>query len=232
MLADFSNFNRDFLDNDGSRRLLEIATEMEEVFPTYDLSGQRITTVHSHYRRLAAACTPKFQKPDCKGSCKACSGKIATAKCKARQLKCKGATKGLSFPFMSNLPSLIGLFSGKDIELLEFRPPPFVFFFDRQYTVPILFFPPVNLVITFAVEATVEIALVLDTKGIREAVQEKRPEKALNSFAIRDIIDGVDSPLLTVEASVEAAVEVSAVIVVVGVSGGITFRFGELREQP
>ena len=133
---------------------------------------------------------------------------------------------------MSNLPSLIGLFSGKDIELLEFRPPPFAFFFDRQYTVPILFFPPVNLVITFAVEATVEIALVLDTKGIREAVQEKRPEKALNSFAIRDIIDGVDSPLLTVEASVEAAVEVSAVIVVVGVSGGITFRFGELREQP
>ena len=208
---------------------MELAHELEEVFPTYDLSGQRITTVNSHYRRLAAACTAKFAKPDCKGSCTACSGKIAKAKCKARQLKCKGAVKGLSFPFMSNLPSLIGLFSGKDIELLEFRPPPFVFFFDRQYSFPIFHMPPVNLVITFAVEATVEIVLVLDTKGIREAVQEKRPEKALNSFAIRDIIDGVDSPLLTVEASVEAAVEVSAVIVVIGVSGGITFRFGELK---
>lgn len=66
---------------------------------------------------------------------------------------------------------------------------------------------------------------MLDTKGIREAVQEKNPLKALNSFAIRDIIDGVDSPLLVVEASVVASVEVSAVIVVIGVSGGITFRF-------
>lgn len=98
---------------------------MEEVFPSYDLSGHRITTVNTHYRRLSATCASKFEKPDCKGKCSGCSGKIATAKCKARMLKCKGSAIGLSFPFMSNLPSLVGLFSGKDIELIEFRPPPF-----------------------------------------------------------------------------------------------------------
>lgn len=32
---------------------------------------------------------------------------------------------------------------------------------------------------------------VLDSKGIREAVQQKQPLKALNSFAIRDVIDGI-----------------------------------------
>jgi hypothetical protein len=79
--------------------------------------------------------------------------------------------------------------------------------------------------LAFGVGATLEIAVVLDTKGIREAVQEKNPLKALNSFALRDIIDGVDSPLLVVEASVTVSVEVSAVIIVIGVSGGITFRF-------
>ena len=49
---------------------------------------------------------------------------------------------------------------------------------------------------------------VLDSKGIREAVQEKKPIKALNSFAIRDVIDGVDSPLIRMEAGVTASIEV------------------------
>jgi hypothetical protein len=62
---------------------------------------------------------------------------------------------------------------------------------------------------------------VLDSKGIREAVQEKNPLKALNSFAIRDIIDGVDSPLITLEATVSLTIEVSAVIIVIGVTGSL-----------
>jgi len=69
---------------------------------------------------------------------------------------------------------------------------------------------------------TVEYALVLDSKGIREAVQENNPIKALNSFAFRDTFDGVDKPLVVFEISVTASVSVSAVIVKIGVSGGIT----------
>jgi hypothetical protein len=82
----------DFLSNDGSNRLLEQALEMESVFPTYDLSGQRITALHSHYRILTAGCTATFNKPSCQGGCDSCSGKIAKAKCKARQLKCKASS--------------------------------------------------------------------------------------------------------------------------------------------
>ena len=115
----------DFATNDGSSRLLEIATEMEEVFPTYDLSGHRITTVHTHYRRLSSGCAASFSAPDCAGSCSGCSGTAAKAKCKARQLKCKGSSiQGISFPFMADPASVLGLLSGKDIEILEFRPPP------------------------------------------------------------------------------------------------------------
>ena len=100
------------------------------------------------------------------------------------------------------------------------------------------------------------VSKVLDSKGIREAVQEKNPLKALESFAIRDVIDGVDSPLIVLEARglllfclfsllfplvlltvldcsivlettlplVSATVEVSAVFVKIGVTGGLTCR--------
>lgn len=53
-----------------------------------------------------------------------------------------------------------------------------------------------------SVTATIDYALVLDSKGIREAVAEKNPLKAVNSFAIRDIIDEVDKPLIVCEATV------------------------------
>lgn len=70
---------------------------------------------------------------------------------------------------------------------------------------------------------------MLDSKGLREAIQERNPLKALNSFALRDIIDGIDSKMITLQAKVTATVEVSFVIVVVGVTGGLTARVGQLR---
>ena len=104
----FLSSHSDFAYDDGSRRLLELAQEMEEVFPTYDLTGHRITTVHSHYRRLSIGCSPTFTPPDCKGLCVACSGKVAESKCKARQLKCKGSSvEGLGFPFSKLLNELV-----------------------------------------------------------------------------------------------------------------------------
>jgi hypothetical protein len=80
--------------------MLELAQELEEVFPTYDISGNRITPVMSHHRMLA--CATSFTGPDCDGSCD-CSG-VEKAKCKARQLKCKAVNiEGLSFPICESL---------------------------------------------------------------------------------------------------------------------------------
>lgn len=88
---------------------------MEETFVTYDMSGNLISPAH---RFLTANCTAIFSiVDDCAGRCTSCNGKLATAKCKARQLKCKGSSiQGLSFPFMSDPMKVIGLFSGGDIE--------------------------------------------------------------------------------------------------------------------
>jgi hypothetical protein len=93
---------RDFRHNDGSRRMLELAQEMEQVFPTYDNSGQRVTAVYTHYRRLNSGCESNFEKPECSGSCDSCSGKIAKAKCLARKYKCKGSSVEVS-PYILHL---------------------------------------------------------------------------------------------------------------------------------
>ena len=71
---------------------------------------------------------------------------------------------------------------------------------------------------------------VLDSKGIREAVQEKNPVKALNSFAIRDIIDDIDSPLIEITATVSVGVEVSLELIGIGVKGRLTIVVGASME--
>lgn len=91
--------------------------EMEEVFPLYDLSGSPMSASHSRF--LQEDCTPNFsQDNDCAGSCSGCST-LNKVKCKARELRCKGTSAGISFPFMSDPASILELLSGGDIEILE-----------------------------------------------------------------------------------------------------------------
>ena len=65
---------------------------------------------------------------------------------------------------------------------------------------------------------------VLDSKGIREAVQENKPMKALYSFAIRDIIDGWDKPLMAFEVTVWMKLKLDAWPVEIWGRGGLTAR--------
>ena len=92
---------------------------------------------------------------------------------------------------------------------MEFRPPETTFAFSYEQSI-LLYSPPfVFLKIGFEVSVTVNYALVLDSKGIRQAVQQEKPAKALNSIGIRDIIDEVDVPIVTFSITVYAAIEAS-----------------------
>ena len=103
----------------------------------------------------------------------------------------------------------MGLLSGGDIEIMEFRPPETTFVFSYEQRILIWTPPNIFLKLGFEVSVTVNYALVLDSKGIREAVQQEKPEKALSSIGIRDIIDGVDTNIVTFSITVYAAIEVS-----------------------
>lgn len=146
----------------GSREMLELAQRMEEVFPTYDLSGERITTVHTHYRRLNAACATTFVKPACYGTCLNCASPKLETECKVKQLQCKGeAATGVMFPFsklhvmldrilsrtvnsilslpatVSEPASVLNYFVGGDFIILEFRPPTLEFIYSVPFVVPL-----------------------------------------------------------------------------------------------
>ncbi len=208
-------------DDSGTRRmLLEEMQSFDEVFPTYDSGGNRITPA----RFLVDTCTQTFSGPQCTGNCNGCSDKIQKAKCLARLTKCKAKnTVGLTFPFLENLAGNLAILSGGDVQIVKFSPPPLAlaYYFELRF---VLYTPPtVVLAVFFEFSVKVDYGVVLDTKGIRQAIQEENPLKALNSFAFIDRVDGIDVPLVVFQATVGLEVSVSAVIVKISVSGGITF---------
>lgn len=60
----------------------------------------------------------------------------------------------------------------------------------------------------------------MDSKGIMESYQENNWWKLGSGFAIRDVIDGNDYPLLTVVAGVEVGCGAAAAVVKISVAGG------------
>ncbi len=64
------------------------------------------------------------------------------------------------------------------------------------------------------------------------AIEADDAVKVLNSFALIDTFDGVDKPMITANGSVFVTVSVSAVIVEIGISGGVTVTVGiDLYDQ-
>ena len=210
-----------------SRRLSFEEERGFHVFPMLDAAGLPMTP-NERYLQGNDDCPTtdwNFEEVGCDKSCNTsrCTG-TTRAKCKARVLKCKvKTTEGLSFPILEDPTSAIGLLSGQDVVLVDFSPPPVTFAFEHDLTYVIYTPPTVELGVFFEFSVTVQFGVVLDTKGIREAVQEEEPLKALNSFALKDTFDGADLPLIKMEATVGFDIGVSAAIVKVGVSGAITF---------
>jgi len=105
--------------------------------------------------------------------------------------------------------------------LVEFTPPEITFGFYKDFDFLLFPSPTVTLGAYFEFSARFKYGLAMDTKGIREAIEQDEPLKALNSFALMDKFDGIDEPLLTITAAVGFEVGVSAIIARVSVSGGI-----------
>ena len=108
--------------------------------------------------------------------------------------------------------------------LVQFEPPEVTFGFSKELNYMLHPSPTVTLGVSFEFSARFKYGLVLDTKGIREAIMQKKPFKALNSFALMDKFDDVDEPLISITASVGFEVGVSAVIVKVSVGGSIRIQ--------
>ena len=100
-----------------TRRLkARVSDEMNQVFDFEDASFLPTTPSHLiEQERELQTTTPIFVAPDCIGNCTVFTGTLKI-KCQKDKLVCKGnSVQGLTFPFMSDLMSVVGLLSGGDI---------------------------------------------------------------------------------------------------------------------
>lgn len=243
------------------RRSLVIHDDAYEIFGLKDKNGYAMSTADHSIRLLAQTVAECEASSSCSKDC-VCDPSDKAAKCKFKQGKCQaGKVEGIDFPILTDpFGSVISLFQGGDVSIIEFVAPPmeFAFLFEISF---ILYTPPsVKLTIGFEFTAVATFGVIYDTKGIREAIEQKDGLKALNGFGyvcltvcltvsrvqwtlkwrnslvlsliflfllfrrFMDTFDGVDEKLLILTAEVYLEASVTAVIVQIGVRGGIIFE--------
>lgn len=101
-----------------SRRKLtaRVSDDVSQIFDFEDTWYLPITPSRliDHDRELQS-CQLTFDLPDCSGNCSGCTG-MNSVTCRKNYLQCKGnSVNGLTFPFMSDLTSVVNLLTGGDI---------------------------------------------------------------------------------------------------------------------
>jgi len=106
-------------------------------------------------------------------------------------------------------------------DILRFIPPDIIFAFTFELKFLLYTFPDVLLKVGFEFTVKIKLGFNLDSKGIREAIEQEAPLKALNSFALMDTFNGVDEAMITATAGVTLTISVSAVFVKITATGGL-----------
>ncbi len=150
---------------------------------------------------------------------------------------------GFEFPVFEHPASLFNLLLGGDITLVTFDSGPLTLGFDwRQEFGPVYAPPPVLITMHGSASVTLRIKAGFDTYGIRKAFEKVRNEgfdisifgdAILQSlfFATVDN-DGKPLPVVTFRGEIAAGAEVSAVIITVGLEGGVGLQISFLWNDP
>ena len=142
---------------------------------------------------------------------------------------------GFSFPFLDKPESIFGLLVGQDVDLVKFDSGPLTLGFEFQQSFgPVYAPPPVNIVVGGGASVTLRIVAGFDTYGIRTAIESgKFDAKILDSlFFYTTDDDGKPLPVVQFTGFLEAGASVSAVIIEVGVVGGIKLTISFYWNDP
>jgi Ca2+-binding RTX toxin-like protein len=149
-------------------------------------------------------------------------------------------TRGFSFTAMKDPKSLFGLLMGKDVELVCFDSGPLTLGFTMSESFgPVYAPPPVLIVISGSASVTAHIVAGFDTYGIRKAVEDSdagvlaRAADFLDSLYFKTVdTSGHPIPVLQFQGTLAAGAEVSAVIISVGVEGGVSLTVSFYWNDP
>ncbi len=154
----------------------------------------------------------------------------------------KGDTEkaGFSFPILDDPASAFSLLMGDDITLVEFDSGPLTLGFSwRQSFGPVYAPPPVMVTLSGSASVTLQVIAGLDTAGIRHAVEAAQAGTSVDAIKLLDGLffktvgkDGKPVPVVRLDGEIAAGAAVSALIITVGIEGGLHLTIGFYWNDP
>ncbi|MFI5712709.1 hypothetical protein [Kribbella sp. NPDC051620] len=141
---------------------------------------------------------------------------------------------GITFPALKNPRQLLGLIAGGDATLAQFDSSTLTVGFSMSESFgPVYAPPPVLVVISGSASVSLHVVAGFDTYGIRQAVETGKPVQILNSLFFVTVDEkGAPIPVLSFHGELAAGAEVSAVIIKVGVVGGVALTVNFTWNDP
>ncbi len=147
---------------------------------------------------------------------------------------------GFSFPILDNPGSAFSLLMGDDITLVEFDSGPLTLGFSwRQSFGPVYAPPPVMVTLSGSASVTLRFMAGLDTAGIRHAVEAAQEGSAVDPVKVLDGLffktvdkDGKPVPVVRLDGEIAAGAAVTALIITVGIEGGLHLTIGFYWNDP
>lgn len=141
---------------------------------------------------------------------------------------------GFTFPILDNPSSVFSLLMGSDVALVEFDSGPLTLGFTwRQAFGPVYAPPPVMVTLSGSASVTLRFMAGLDTAGIRYAVEAAQEGAPVDAVKLLDGLyfkttdsEGRPVPVVRLDGEIAAGAAVTAVIITVGIEGGLHLTIG------
>ncbi|RZU76087.1 Ca2+-binding RTX toxin-like protein [Micromonospora kangleipakensis] len=142
---------------------------------------------------------------------------------------------GFTFPALENRSLIFGLLLGQDVPLAEFDSGPLTlgFSFSQSFG-PVYAPPPVMVTISGSASVTLRVRAGFDTFGLRTAVEQGKVDaKILNSLYFKTTdASGKPAPVVQFSGELAAGAAVTAVVIEVGIKGGIALTVSFTWNDP
>lgn len=141
---------------------------------------------------------------------------------------------GFTFPILDNPSSVFSVLMGSDVALVEFDSGPLTLGFTwRQSFGPVYAPPPVMVTLSGSASVTLQFMAGLDTAGIRYAVEAAQSGTQVEAIKLLDGLyfkttdsSGKPVPVVRLDGEIAAGASVTALIIEVGIEGGLHLTIG------
>ncbi|MCO8125590.1 calcium-binding protein [Acidimicrobiia bacterium EGI L10123] len=177
------------------------------------------------------------------GSFSSLTGALDSKADSSADIAALGDAAGFSFPLFEQPQTIFNVILGGDVDLIKFDSGPLTLAFDwRQSFGPVYAPPPVFVTMHGSASVSLRIVAGFDTYGIRKAIERVKNDETFDIAAVGDVFlqslffytteNGTPIPVVTFSGQIAAGAEVSAVVIKVGIEGGVALTVSFLWNDP